>query len=162
MRLYTPKYLGDFSQNEQFGYITEYQHLIPLNEKWVFGNISKKNWYRIIDAIFKMLEEYSEVQGYRAGPSKKSLTYFLKERAINRVKEFTISNEIDLETSLELNKKKIGTLSTILETLFTIIGEGESLKTGFWHGDLCFSNIFFDENKNLPITIDPRGRNIQY
>lgn len=156
LKLHIPRYLGDANSPAQSGYAIEYLHLFPLSELYLHGNLTIHYWKNIIDAILDMLISFEEHE-IRVQTSQGQIEYFVFTRSANRISEFLNKVSLEMNTVISLNGQQIGSLQSIVDHLFQILSEKKDYKFSLWHGDLCFSNIFYDQNKRLPIIIDPRG-----
>ena len=156
VKLHTPKYLGETMDENKQGYGLEYLHLFPLNELYIYGKDSSNYWKEVIDSILDMLTNFTELK-FSRNTIDDDLDYFIFVRSLNRIEDFLNSTYLDACDSITLNGKRVGSVKTIVDHLFQLIRQSNYKEVSFWHGDLCFSNIFYDANKKLPIVIDPRG-----
>jgi hypothetical protein len=82
------------------------------------------------------------------------------DKVITRIDQF-LKNSIfplDYESELNLNNCKMPSLNQVITRLKDVVKKLSKLNC--WsviHGDLCFSNIFYDRRKNQIKLIDPRG-----
>jgi hypothetical protein len=155
LSIHTPKLLSSKIVNRS--YILEKIPLVPLSEIACYGRQSSAFWFQIMDSFSKLLDDFSE---YRPGDIELNYTKFIKEKTSERSASFPVEiskllkkriiiNETEYQNFYDLNTK----LSLKFQNLLLKHDEAPCI----CHGDLCFSNTFYDNRANLLKVIDPRG-----
>lgn len=142
-------------------YAIQYIPSIPLNEHWISENPNRDFWIDLLVSLEEMLASFSRVTENLSSDeviSSKRSVYV--EKVTTR--SLTLSNLVNGSLSGDLD----GLNSDYLDTLVSNIAE-RVLRAGevasklpswsFIHGDLCFSNIIYDQISDNPKLIDPRG-----
>lgn len=152
LKYFTPALIGKFDNQVKTGYEIEYLYLNTLNELFVFGDNNYSTWKRIFESCIDFLKvtlQYkipNDISDFKKGLLKKTN---------DRLKKFSISEQIDLDKKWFYNGSFIPSINQISEECLKLISD-TNFKT-ITHGDFCFSNILFDFRKNSIKVIDPRG-----
>ena len=143
-------------------YEIDYSTVIPLNEMWVAENNDDSYWLSFASKFREMLDELhkpieNNISQHEIVLCKKEIYI---DKVITRIDQF-LKNSIfplDYESELNVNNCKMPSLNQVITGLKDIVKKLSKLN--YWsviHGDLCFSNIFYDRRKNQIKLIDPRG-----
>ena len=161
LRIYTPALLEISKGNQNFieaRYSLEYLYLLPLNDLFVFCRLDESSWDLIFKGLFHMLSDFSNFKLKKVTDSHLAQfnDLYLK-KTIKRLESF--SNQSSY--SLSNNNFKIGSdiysLRDIAEISAGFISPVSKKDISIIHGDLCFSNILFDNRVGSIKCIDPRG-----
>ncbi|KUR80718.1 hypothetical protein [Novosphingobium sp. FSW06-99] len=135
-------------------YETEYEYMLTLSELYLFGNISRSGWTRIVSACSDFLEALASVEGGETGHADlRQLT----NNMYGRLERFATETGFDITTPNHLDGKPLPSLMQIAEQVQARINLDEPRKQKVMHGDFCFSNIFYNTRARRVRVIDPRG-----
>lgn len=152
IRTYLPQLIAEGPGS----YTTEYLPLPSLLELSVFGETSSLLWDNIASSIATFLELCSE-----AVPPNFDLSGALgdlsAQKTIGRLHTFSEQTGFDLFSDLKVNGQCFPPLCKIVQDTEPFITEWDGSLPGIIHGDLCFSNIFYDSRTQDIKVIDPRG-----
>lgn len=143
--LYIPK----FSIVNNNCYKTEYLYLSALNELFVLGCLPSYVWKHIFDSIKSFLLKIHSIK------SNQSIKFDYKTKSLQRLSQFAVTENIDLDIVWTINGKLMPSINNIIEDLETYIEK--NIDISFIHGDSCFSNIMYDFKSNMIKVFDPRG-----
>ena len=159
LKRYTPT---TYNSNNLSTYEIDYSTVIPLNEMWIAENNDDSYWLSFASKFREMLDELHKP--IEDTISQNEIVSYKKEmyidKVITRIDQFLKNSifSLDYESELYVNNCKMPSLIQVITGLKDVV---EKLsKSNYWsviHGDLCFSNIFFDRRKNQIKLIDPRG-----
>jgi hypothetical protein len=142
--------LGDLKKAQE--YSIQYLPSLPLNEHWISENPNKDFWDDLLDSVGEMIDSFSN---YKEDLSDSEIKRYKKSVYIDK----TVERFEEIEKSLFSHKLTFG--SSLGRALETILEAGEKASNreswGLIHGDLCFSNIIYDQISTYPKLIDPRG-----
>jgi hypothetical protein len=159
LKKYTPK---TYTSKHKSTYEVDYTTVIPLNEMWIAENDDDSYWLSFAVKFREMLAELHKPIGNHLSIDK--MVLYKREMYIRKVltrielflKSSTLS--IDFDTRISVDNYRMPSINQVISGLNDLV---EKLsKSNYWsiiHGDLCFSNIFYDRRKNQIKLIDPRG-----
>ena len=135
-----------------------------LSDMYLFGNHDIGVWNQIITAVEQITQD---MMTYRINPEdkKKLITsmecmYLRKTKArLDRVINDPNFSFFNKETVL-INGKKCFGLKVVVEMLPRVLDNSQVDQQNYFsivHGDLCLSNILYDQRNRLVRLIDPRG-----
>lgn len=132
-----------------------------LHELLVLGNLDRQNWLKIFQGLAKYFKvAISITSGSYDGPQQlATLSELLEQKTFQRAAEFlsqnsTFSETFNVDIDTIISHQNISYLINQIDMRNT-----ESL--GFFHGDLCATNIFWDSREDTCKFIDPRGQNFE-
>ena len=155
LRLFTPALLG-MNNHDPASYSLEYLPYPTLHELFIFGHLKRSNWESILTSCFDFIEQCTHFpceDNYTDSP----LTYLLAEKSTNRLHTFLKSNGIDIDASWSYEGKVLNSIGEMLEITKNSIDLNATQYLGVMHGDLCFTNIFYNFRTQRIKVIDPRG-----
>lgn len=155
LKKYIPQLIDH--QYEAGHYTIEKLPLIPLSEIYIYGKQEHRYWDHLFLNISTLLSEFSL---HKKPNTDFNYSKWLKTKTAKRITEFTDDLQILLAAELVINDKKYDSLISILDNLERInypLDLLDHTSLTVVHGDLCLSNIFFDQRLNLIKLIDPRG-----
>lgn len=164
IKKYTPNYLSDGEENNQFYYCLEYLPFLPLNEIFVHGRNQKEFW-ELINRLIKRYFQEAKVSS--ASVSKNIINKITRDsrglyesKTLARVELFCTENDFDFNSvCLTVEGKDISYNEILKECLLKV--RDLPIVPAIMHGDLCFSNILYDSRFETLKVIDPRGMNFQ-
>lgn len=132
----------DFEVKRDYAcYSIEYQSLPTLSEIFVFSKGNQTIILKAFEIIGKILKDW-------------------KNEIVKTNENFPLlkfqSRKADIESILRKHKVPDAEAQSILKDVLRF-SEGWPLELCFGHGDLCFSNILFDNRLEFIYLIDPRG-----
>ena len=153
----------DYSLAGSNSYVSmEYYGYPSLADIFVHGNLSKKKWEEILQALKWILGEFKKF----TLPINEKAVYRLKyqmyvEKTLKRLKEYPLTNELaEISRGFYLNGEWIFSLQDCLDKLeelfYSCIPRGIK-HLSVMHGDFCLSNILYDARSKVFKVIDPRG-----
>jgi len=149
-----------YDMNETDAFVEmEYYGYSPLSELWIYGDLSEQVWKLVISKLMQivnMLQKYPSrltIEDYRSMCINKPL-----ERIASAKRGSNILERLFQEDPLIINGKKYSGWPTLepdfREYCSCIASKADQCLI---HGDLCFSNILFDQKSGIIRLIDPRG-----
>ena len=157
VQLFTPRYLGQrVIGTGEAAYELEHLYLSTLAELWVFGELPDYTWVQILSKAADFMSLLGSLTITPGGPLPNETIYL--DKTIERLERFSVESGSDLRQSTTLNGKLLPSLSEIATVVCRELAPPVGGLETLWHGDFCFSNIFYDFRAQLLRTIDPRGR----
>lgn len=131
-----------------------------LAELWLYGDIHIKMWKNILNRLLAIVNLFKK---YRGKVSWEDYKYIYITKTDERIQELTNSNKIFDELfqndSVTINEIKYKNWFSIKDEVYRRVKELYVTEDNcLIHGDLCFSNIFYDINNGIFKFIDPRGK----
>lgn len=137
------------------------QHITDptLSELWLYGDIGYEKWKSVIDqlidvvSLFRKYPNFVTEQDYRLMYIQKTEqridTLISSSESFRKLlqNDIVVVNNIKLKNWYELKER-------IYSKTKELLNEDDNC---LLHGDLCFSNIFYDLDHNSCKIIDPRG-----
>lgn len=158
--IFSPAVWGFVREEEKCSYNVEFIGVPTLQEKWVFGNLPDFVFYKIIDQIFHFIEEAKKITNQKVENSRQVLEKLYIQKTKDRLLIFSKQRGFELTESIWINNKKYPSILEFRNEILTKINRKIANNSGsltLMHGDLCFSNIFYDSRSNVVKLIDPRG-----
>jgi hypothetical protein len=158
VRIFTPSFIGQAeADGGAVAYHTEYLFLSTLSELYVFGKLPTFVWNRILSRCDEFLRAAREHRSPEFVGAADRESY--RAKTLERLEVFARANpEIGLDTECRYAGKALPSLRQITEICASAIPDATRDDMTLWHGDFCFSNIFYDFRAEQVRTIDPRGR----
>lgn len=129
-------YVKEFnSDGEYASYKIEYKDFISLSDKFVFGRFNLDDETKVISRLL--------------GEIKNNSYHLIEDDFISK----KLKERFD-EISKDLIEKY--SLNNIYQKTYLFFHK-KTMKYGFFHGDICYSNILFNNIDNTFYLIDPRG-----
>jgi hypothetical protein len=154
MRPFGATFAGRIEKNGKSGYCTESLYLNTLADLYVFSNLNKAVWLGIFDSCLEFLDEAAKFQ---TGLIEDSNSLYL-EKTLSRMDRFARESNFDIYAPCVLNGHAMPSLVQIASSTADAINASAQQRT-IVHGDLCFSNVFYDFRARCIKVIDPRGIN---
>ena len=151
----------NYSLNYDNPYVSmEYYSYHTLHELFLYSDLKKEQWERIIDKIVFVMSDFSKFR-YNAENSSEILKEMYLNKTFSRLEKLRgDANFKDLfDSRISINGENYCSLNEIMKILNKIIPQELFNVTDFCiiHGDLCFTNIMIDDNLTFIKLIDPRG-----
>jgi len=157
LRMFTPALLGQ-GMHPRPWYKLEYLPIPSLHELFVFGEIEEGAWRHILDACFIFMRTCLEViPGTLEVSFKSPLELLVLSKTAQRLDEFLKERNIDPNTVWCYEGAILPPLHEIAKITSNAIHFENPRWQGVMHGDLCFTNIFYDFRTQKIRVIDPRG-----
>jgi hypothetical protein len=155
MRLYTPAFLGRMTAGDRAGYAVEYLPMPSLHELFVFAAVAEPGWSRILEGCFAFMETaIAEGAAMRPEPVIRQLTV---DKTEARLMRWLSEAGIPAGQEWHYAGRKMPSLETIMQETAALIDMNSTDTLGIMHGDLCFTNMFYDFRTQRIKVIDPRG-----
>jgi hypothetical protein len=156
MRLYTPAYLGGSGDgNSVPSYAVEYLPIPSLHELFVFGDLGAEQWRSILAACFEFLEAgLRSASGDEPADALQRLTL---TKTAARLTRFLEDHKIAPDREWRYRGRRLPSLPRIAQLCAERIDYTRRDWLGIMHGDLCFTNVFYDFRIQRVRVIDPRG-----
>lgn len=151
IKVFAPLYLGQ--EEAGSGYCLSNEYLCTLSDLYVFGVLSRRTWRR----IFESCQEFTSLCSEHVPSVLPDMDALYRQKTEERLTAFCRENNIDMCRSWTLNGRYLPSLSEILDNVCSEIAPFTRKTAGVMHGDLCFSNIFYDFRRQAIKVIDPRG-----
>ena len=159
LKLFTPQFT-DFNQEVSSpSYTLEYLYLPSLSELLVFGQIKNGEWENIFHVIQKLLISFikNKPQAIKSNDIEIHKKIYL-DKTTTRLNEFFNKNRLGIDCNHKFNiQGEEMTLLDIAAISSKYISPLDEKFLTISHGDLCFSNILYDQRAGLVKCIDPRG-----
>ncbi|WP_454915511.1 hypothetical protein [Xanthobacter sediminis] len=154
MRQFMPPFLG----REQDGYRIGYQFSPTLHELFVFGALEPPSWRQIMEGVYDFMGAALAhgVTGALTAVPDNPLQILVFDKTAKRLEQWAEADGIDLEAEWTTGRRRIPSLRRIAEDT-AALAAGSAPLAGVMHGDLCFTNTFYDFREQQIKVIDPRG-----
>ncbi|MBW8190750.1 aminoglycoside phosphotransferase family protein [Neiella marina] len=162
MTINTPKLVAKtIHSNKVTGYKLEYLYLLPLNDLFVFGELSVGAWKQIFSAATEVLRDFSTQNSNTTCLDNLNKLYLTK--TLNRLEEFAVTSGYNTHRPLTLKGLDIPPISLhdMAKKSSRFINPPSESDVGIVHGDFCFSNILYDSRVQCIKMIDPRGIDLE-
>lgn len=160
LAFYTPRYLGrEVDPAGNVSYKMEYLYLSTLSELYVFGDLPTYVWGYVLGKCGEFLTIAKEFKADGAVPLATQNGYL--EKTLGRLETFGRAHNLSIDAPTTYGLKKLPSLRRIAEICASAIPDATPGDMSIWHGDFCFSNIFYDFRAHQVRTIDPRGRSVE-
>ena len=161
---FTPAYLGRTVQRhakrngKAEGYQLSHEANPSLHDLFVFFQFRDAVWERVVCAIFDYLRIARALSLREPGclDSDEAMRFLVEQKTRSRLRDWALASNLDLDVPWVVNGVEMPSLNTILAECAQVALEGPGL-AGVMHGDLCFTNMFFDFRTEAIKLIDPRG-----
>lgn len=151
LRLFAPAFLG----REVDRYSIEYLPIPTLHEMFVFGTLGDGVWRKILGSCFEFMRASLEAGQSLGGPCV--LHQLTTDKTEVRLEEFCSSHGIPKDLNWRYKDRPLPSLIDIARQTSSLIDMSSTNTLGIMHGDLCFTNIFYDFRTQRIKVIDPRG-----
>jgi hypothetical protein len=156
------QYVPSIKKHEDLNkYEIQYIPSIPLNEHWISENPNKDFWIDLLLSLDNMLKDFAS---HTPDTTPKDLIKLKQSVYIQKVNERFGQFEVLVQKKSDAADS--GLVTSTLESLTSsvlqdVLNAGEVVSNlDGWsviHGDLCFSNIIYDQINETPKLIDPKG-----
>ena len=156
LRLYTPAFLGRCEETAQdAGYAIEYVPSPSLHELFVFGDLGTAGWRSVFAACFEFMDACLKAGApTAAGNTLRELT---REKTAARLDSYLQSAGIPAASEWRYRGRPLPSLHEVARLASDAIDLERRDLLGVMHGDLCFTNAFYDFRSRRIRAIDPRG-----
>ena len=152
---YVPAYLGRRGR-DRAGYAVGYLPTPSLHELFVFGDLDRATWERVIASSFDFIRECSRFG--EAKPAEPTLGRLTVEKTEARLRQFAKNAEFDLNEEWRYAGRLMPSIGAMAKNTACSIDLETTTFSGVMHGDMCFTNMFFDHRRQQIQLIDPRGQ----
>lgn len=131
-----------------------------LRDLYLHGSHGLHIWNQIYDTLFAMLDDFARYRTSEHINSSLEAMYLQKTRRRLEAVDQTSELRAFFGDSVTINGRTYDGIPVILDRLepaLEVCGVLEGKTLVVIHGDLCFSNIFFDPRNGIVKLIDPRG-----
>ncbi|WP_394261570.1 hypothetical protein [Moraxella boevrei] len=159
LKVFTPQ-LINYELGETSFYQLEYLPILPLNELFVHGKKNNYEWLHVIKQAQRFMAYCNKaciVEEQKALINDDFYDLVYTKTKI-RIEQYSKESGIDLNQPFIINKHNVPSINEIIENCTKKILALPSVH-GILHGDLCFSNMLFDNRSDQLKIIDPRGLN---
>lgn len=144
-------------------YTLSHLYLPALNDLLVFGRLPPFVWRRILAALDEFLTACAQ---HRPPPALQPALCAAADRLVTdkthqRLAAYCAASGIDPERPWSLNGQPLPGLRELCAAALARIPATTAATLGVSHGDLCFSNIFYDFRSETVRVVDPRGQDHQ-
>jgi len=151
LRLYTPAFLGRRGDD---GYAIEYLPSPSLHEMFVFGALRPGVWRKVIESSFTFMRAARDAgAGLGGQPVIRELTV---DKTQARLERYLAEAGI-ADAGWRYRGRAMPSLGEIARLTGDLIDMNSTKTLGIMHGDLCFTNMFYDFRTQRVKVIDPRG-----
>lgn len=155
LRVNTPRFIC----RRDSGYELEYLYLCTLSELLVFGELPGKVWAQIMEACLRFLTRCREEKFSRIEDCISQDLYLPK--TLERLDLFSRETGLSLDHPWNVNGITFPGLRQVATDAAALIPPPNKADFCLTHGDLCFSNIFYDFRRQDIMVIDPRGQDFR-
>ena len=154
-------YSSNISQNiGSYTIKTNHGHL--LSDLLVYYDPSVFNWKLIYDQVCGYLNELDKLKISSTKDDERVFNTFFVEKTHRRIAEYQLNHDVKVDLPITINSRTYPSIFGMVEDVeqkTDFLSEGSKRQIKYLHGDLCFSNIFFDFRAQRIALIDPRGYN---
>lgn len=159
LSIYTPRFLGSHVNSDgQTTYRLEYLYLSTLSELAVFGNLPASSWQPIFSRLDELMTLMRQKRAPDLHPRLTAGAYL--DKTLTRLTEFADAENLDIYAPQRFCGQALPSLIKIAETVCEAISDASQFEMTVTHGDLCYSNVFFDLRSQQVRVIDPRGQTL--
>jgi len=159
LKMLTPRTICNEKDNNKVQIVQEYYGYPTLAELYLYSNLNINHWKSILKHVLRVHDVF---RTYTTGMEPTVLDEMYINKTCERVNQLLVESDywrnIFSQKYIYFNDQVLPNYS-YFEPL--IKEKVQNLKDSFdpciIHGDLCFSNILFDETNNIVRLIDPRG-----
>ncbi|SDN47244.1 hypothetical protein SAMN04488137_4586 [Fictibacillus solisalsi] len=158
LQIYMP-YVQDYSLHSHDMFLELERISVPTLSQ-LYIRKSEVNWENVGVALQSMLSDF---QQYQEPINKEQIHAMYWDKTINRLTEYLQKNLLDhqgnhVKKELKINGKPYpNPLLLLMENQNHLLNLLNTNDGAIIHGDLCFSNIFYDDRTQRIKLIDPRG-----
>lgn len=149
---YLVQYAGVNHKDNKIGYSTEFIYLNTLAEHFVFGALPNSAWAVIFESCLEFLKAASNF----TGEVDATLGNIYMPKTVARLNHYANQDSFRIDQPWIFNGVDTPSLIEIVDIVGNFINTKNALSSVI-HGDLCFSNIFYDFRSRCIKLIDPRG-----
>ena len=149
--------LINYSQDDasSYFYSLEYEFLPSLQELVVFGDLAENTWRKILASLSLCVEKFVE---HKLEAKSPDFFKFIGHKKTQKRLSLVGSNlGITLEQHFFVNGEKMPSIRQMADSLLGVIDKIDKPALTIIHGDLCFSNILYDQRSEKIKLLDPRG-----
>jgi len=152
LQIYLPR-VARVAEGERFvGYKIETLRFCTLAELFCQGSTPMRTWGRIANSVTEFLTSCATFQRV----DKFDYTAFYYDKTFERLRAFSQHNMFDLNEKIIVNGKAIASVNEVFSGAMKLVRMRSEQR--LMHGDLCFSNMFYDTRARRIKLIDPRGQ----
>jgi len=156
MKKYVPPVWSSGAHDDEYFYEIENYYQCTLQELFVFGNLELSGWKRIFASCLQYFDDAAAcVSGIKRPVNQDAFN--VPAKTISRLSDYSAMSGISLEKEWYINGLSLPPLHDIIDDLNKSIAPLSDETQGFFHGDFCFSNIFYNNTSHSIKIIDPRG-----
>ena len=149
---FTIRLIENFGVSKSGEYSTLYANYPTVSELYL-ARTPRVVWSRILDSCLEYLDKASvHLSSKVMSPFSWLVIGKLRERILQYPSHLPSNNML-----LEINDQRVGTLTSIVDSLAKIVEAEERRPACIMHGDFCFSNMLYDLRSDRIQLIDPRG-----
>lgn len=158
LRLYTPAFLGAVQDTKGVSaYRIEYLPIPSIHELFVFGALGEATWRQIVASCFDFMGACLRQPPVVSGTTNDTLRLLTVDKTAARLDTFFAASKLSADRIWRYQGRAMPTLHRIAEIVASAIKFEDHSMIGAMHGDLCFTNIFYDFRTCRIRVIDPRG-----
>ncbi len=155
LRLHTPAFLGRATVGASSSYSIEYLPMPSLHELFVFSTLTNSSWEKILEACFQLMRLQLDCTTSDAQPTV--IHALTAAKTNSRLQSYLDSVNLRHDATWRYRGKAMPSLVEIAERTASVIDMERRDFLGVMHGDLCFTNMFYDFRTQRVKVIDPRG-----
>lgn len=152
---YTARLFEYGKHDKKTFYSTEYQYTPTLAELYVFSEIGKATWNKILTSCVDFLNLCNAQKGKRKRDDYSF--HLMGHKTFERLENFANQTGFNIEKELNFNGYTLPSLLTIAHNISQYITKNPIELCNVMHGDFCFSNILYNSRNSRITVIDPRG-----
>ena len=160
LRLYTPAFLGRLPADggREAGYAIEYLPSPSLHELFVFGAVGAGVWSKVIEGSFAFMRAARDAGRALGGVVDTSVIRQVTiDKTEARLEKYCAEAGISTTQEWRYRGRACPSLIEIARQTAGLIDMDSRRTLGIMHGDLCFTNMFYDFRTQRIKVIDPRG-----
>lgn len=140
----------------------EFYSYPSLDDYFVYAKVDFDAWENIFAKIFSIIAVASKYT-VREDDIKSDLEQMYYYKTLQRLEQFSKENPklYDMSVDFKANDKNLISLKEVIKSLRNFIiefGLYDTEELQIIHGDLCFSNILYDNKHGIIKLVDPRGQ----
>jgi hypothetical protein len=155
VQIYAARLLGFGLEQGRAFYETEYEFLPVLSELFVYGELPRQPWLRIMGSCEDFLKALAATRG--DGSGDRALKALAADKTLERLETFARASGHSVTAPNHYEGRPCPSLLQIAEALIPAMDLSSGRFDCAMHGDLCFSNILWDSRVRRIKAIDPRG-----
>lgn len=158
LKTYAPTLVDYNISKTNANYSLEIYDYPTLANLYIALSLDLKSWKALIENLFELINLFKKYKKRVPYTSYNYMYYEKTKQRLNELKAEKYWRDLFDEEYIYINKKRYENIGLILEKIKKSLDPlFDKREMSFVHGDLCLSNILYDEKRKVFKFVDPRG-----